>query len=289
MKATSSKEVAWRTQRRSGDVRLLEVAGRITERDRLICRLLFDHRVLTSAEVADVGFGTLRKAQQRLSVLYDLGVVERFRPQASAGSAPLHFILGAVGASVVAAERGVDLSALDWRREVSTALATSRHLGHLVGCNGFFTALIRSARHGGASSLEEWWSARRCAAAWGDAVRPDGYGVWADHGVRLPFCFEYDNGTETLARLEAKLGGYAKLARAVEHPTWVLFRFPTAGREAAARPVLTHLAVPVATAVIEPGQAADGPLWLAVGDRGPRRRLADLGHPDRALALVQNL
>ena len=289
MKATSSKDVAWRLQRRSGDVRLLEVAGRITERDRLISRLLFDHRVLTSAQVADVGFGTLRKAQQRLAALYDLGVVERFRPQASAGSAPLHFILGAVGAAVVAAERGVDFSDLDWRSEVPTALATSRHLSHLVGCNGFFSALIGSARHGGASSLEEWWSARRCAAAWGDAVRPDGYGVWADYGVRLPFCLEYDNGTETLARLEAKLGGYAKLARAVEHPTWVLFRFPTCGREAAARPVLAHLAVPVATAIVGPGQAADGPLWLAVGDRGPRRRLADLGPPDRALALVQKL
>jgi hypothetical protein len=289
MKATSSKDVAWRAQRRSRDVRMLEVAGRITERDRLICRLLFDHRVLTSAQVTDVGFGTLRKAQQRLSLLYDLSLVERFRPQASVGSAPLHFILGAVGASVVAAERGVDMSDLDWRSEVPTALATSRHLGHLVGCNGFFTALIRSARHGGAASLEEWWSARRCAAAWGDAVRPDGYAVWADHGARLPFCFEYDNGTETLARLEAKLGGYAKLARAVEHPTWVLFRFPSSGREAAARPVLTHLAVPVATAVIGPGQAADGPLWLAVGESGPRRRLADLGHPDQALALVQNL
>jgi hypothetical protein len=79
MKATSSSEVAWRTQRRSRDVRLLEVAGRITERDRL-------------------------------------------------------------------------------------------------------------------------------------------YGVWADKGVRLPFCFEYDNGTETLSRLETKLGGYAKLAQSVEHP-----------------------------------------------------------------------
>jgi hypothetical protein len=63
MKATSSKDVAWRLQRRSGDVRLLEVAGRITERVRTICWLLYEHRVLTSAQVVDVGFGTLRKAQ----------------------------------------------------------------------------------------------------------------------------------------------------------------------------------------------------------------------------------
>ena len=35
MKATLSSEVPWRTQRRSRGVRLLEVAGRITQRDRL--------------------------------------------------------------------------------------------------------------------------------------------------------------------------------------------------------------------------------------------------------------
>ena len=43
------------------------------------------------------------------------------------------------------------------------------------------------------------------------------YGVWFNNGIRLPFYFEYDNGTETLSRLEAKLGGCANLVRAVEH------------------------------------------------------------------------
>jgi hypothetical protein len=36
------------------------------------------------------------------------------------------------------------------------------------------------------------------------------YGVCVDNGARRPFCFEYDNGTETQALLEAKLGGYAE-------------------------------------------------------------------------------
>lgn len=155
---------------RAWERRLFELPSHITERDRMICHLLYDHRVLTTSQIADVGFDSPRRAQRRLSLLYDLHVVDRFqRPGA-------------------AQRRGV--------------------------------------------------------------VRPDGFAVWDHHGRRVPFFLEYDNGTETLGRLEAELSGYAKLARAVGHPTWVLFRFPSMGREAHARRVLSHPDVPVATAVL---------------------------------------
>lgn len=265
------------------DDRLYELAGRITERDRTICRLLLDHRVLTTGQVADIGFRSLRKAQERLSVLYSLEVVDRFRLRSWSGTGPYHHTLGAAGAAVIAAERGVTVADLGWHRQTATALANNRQLAHLVGCNGVLTGLLRVARSRPGCALDEWWSSRRCAGAWGDAVRPDAYAVWVEGGVRLPFCFEYDAGTETLSRLEAKLTGYAKLARAAGHPTWVLFRFPSPGRERAACRVLVHPEVPVATAVLPPGTAADGPRWLAAVDTGPRCRLVDLGHPSRAL------
>ena len=149
----------------------------------------------------------------------------------------------------------------------------------------FFTALIRGCPPGGASSLDQWWSAGRCAAAWGDAVRPDGYAVWVEDGARLPFCFEYDNGTETLGRLEAKLarlrqagpGRQTSDLGAVPVPD----TGPGGGRPAGAGP---------------PGRpGGHGGIEARTGGRraavaggrggGPRRRLADLGHPDRALAL----
>jgi hypothetical protein len=117
-------------------------------------------------------------------------------------------------------------------------------------------------------------------------VRPDAYAVWLEGGWRLPFLLEFDLASERLSRLEAKLPGYAKLAGAAKHPTWVLFSFPTNGREKAARRVLCHPAVPVATAVVPPGQSADAAVWLAVGEEGPRRRLADLGQPEHALGLA---
>ncbi len=265
------------------DDRLYELAARITERDRAICRLLFEHRVLTTFQIAEVGFNSLRKAQERLSLLYALEVVDRFRRRSWSGTGPFHFTLGRAGATVVAAERGIPISELGWQRATTTALATSGQLAHLVGCNGVFTSLIAAARNLPDASLDEWWSARRCAAAWGDAVRPDGYGVYVEGDVRLPFLLEYDTGSETLSRLEAKLLGYAALARAVEHPTWVCFCFLTPAREASARSVLIHPEVPVATAVVGLDAGPSGPVWLAIGDVAPRLRLIDLGHPGRAL------
>jgi hypothetical protein len=279
---SSQAGLGGRTRRGDREARLFDLAGRLTERDRTICRLLYEHRVLTTSEIADVGFASLRKAQERMALLHRLEVADRFRPRSWAGTGPYHHILGPAGAAVIAAERGVEVRDLAWRRDAATALAASQRLGHLVATNGFFTALIRTSRRHPGSELAEWWSERRCAAAWGQVVRPDGYGVWVEDDRRLPFLLEYDCGTERLARLQGKLPGYARLARAAKHPTWVLFCFTSPAREAAARKVLRHPVVPVATAVLPKGTSPDRPLWLAFSDTS-RRRLVDLGHPSRAL------
>ncbi|HYA44113.1 MAG TPA: replication-relaxation family protein, partial [Acidimicrobiales bacterium] len=217
------------------------------------------------------------------ALLHELRVLERVRPRHWRGSGPYHFALGPNGAAIVAANLGLEVRDLPWRRDAIAGLERSQRLAHLVGTNGFFTALVRSARHRAGCQLAEWWSEARCAAAWGEVVRPDGYGVWAEDGDRLPFLLEYDTGSEQLTRLGAKLPGYARLAKAAGHPTWVLFALGSVSREAGARRELAHPGVPVATAVLRPGGAPDGPVWLPVGDSGPRRRLIDLGHPSRAL------
>src|SRR5579875_855801 len=83
-----------RRARRDSEVRLLAVAGRLTERDRLICRLLDEHRVLTTAQIADVGFTGERRARMRLGELHALDLLDRFRPQAWGNPAPYHWVLG---------------------------------------------------------------------------------------------------------------------------------------------------------------------------------------------------
>ena len=277
------------TRRRQGpkekDDRLFELARHLTERDHELCRLLFEHRVFTADQVADLGFGTRRKAQQRLLTLHRLEVVDRFRPNSWSASSRFYYLLGPAGAAVVAAERGVEMAELGWRRDTAMALVSQSQLAHRVGCNGFFSALVRRARSSPEAELAEWWSARRCAGAWGELVRPDGYGVWQENTARLPFLVEYDAGEVRLGRLEAKLAGYAALARAAGHPTWVLCLFPNPRREAAARRLLTHPGVAIATAVVRPGEAADDARWQLLGGKGTRRRLIELGRPEDLLAV----
>jgi protein involved in plasmid replication-relaxation len=270
------------------DRRLLAVLGRLTDRDRLLCRLLDDHRVLTSAQVADVAFTGERRARMRLSELYAMDVLDRFRTRAGGNPGPFHWVLGPLGAALVAAEAGVDVSDLDWRRDLVHDLAASQRLGHLTGLNGFFTGLLRSARTELDCDLLEWWSERRCAREWGEVVRPDGYGVWSEEGLTLPFLFEFDNGTERLGRLSDKLGGYAKLAAAAGHRNWVLFSFGSSRREHEARAALSHSGVLVATCSRIPGIAPNAAIWRPVGNGDAPLRLIDLAGAERRVTRPTN-
>jgi hypothetical protein len=262
---------------RSAAARLAGLAARVTDRDRTLCRLLHDHRVLTTSQLVDLAFPTRNAAEHRLAILHQLGVVDRFRPRHTPGSAPYHYVLGPLGAALLAAEAEQDPAEFGYRRDRALALAHSQRLGHLLGVNGFFAALAREARHQqGDAALEGWWSEQRCAARWGRLVHPDGYGRWREHQSRVDFFLEYDRGSEPLGRLAAKLPGYLQLAQASEIATPLLWWLPTPAREAAARQALSGSSLPVATATPHPDHTPAGPLWLPLHTSGPRRRLAQL-------------
>jgi hypothetical protein len=276
--------VASAGRRRIDDHLLLEAASRVTVRDRYLCSLLLDHQVLTTGQLRQVCFPSERTAQLRLVQLHQLRVVDRFRPLTTTGSAPQHWVLDSLGAAIVAAERGVEVGDLSWRRDKTVALAASAQLPHLVGSNGFFCSLLAAARRRPDSELALWWSARRCAAAWGSIVRPDGYGVWTQAGRRSAFLFEHDTGSETLGRLAEKLDRYARLFAATGRSIPVLFSFPGPGRETQARRALRHPDVSVATAALAAGQSPADAVWLPINtnpDRETSGRLAliDLPRP----------
>jgi Replication-relaxation len=272
--------VASAARRRVDDRLVLEAAGRLTERDRYLCRLLLDHQVLTTEQIRSIGFVSQRRTRFRLAQLHQLRVVDRFRPLAKIGSAQHHWTLDTLGVLVLAAERGVEPSELPWRRDKTAALATSAQLAHLVGTNGFFCSLAATARYQPGSELILWWSARRCAGAWGSFVRPDGYGVWSEGDRRVAFLLEHDNGSETTRRLADKLERYAYLFAATGQVVPVLFSFPGPGREAEARRVLRHPVIPIATASLSPGQSPADAVWLPTAadssNQAARVRLIEL-------------
>ncbi|MGH9092685.1 MAG: replication-relaxation family protein [Acidimicrobiales bacterium] len=255
---------------------LATVARRLTPRDRLVCRTLFDHKVLTTEQVTDLCFDNLTTARHRLTALYELRVLDRFRPFRPVGSDPYHYLLDSLGVEVVAAERGVEVPRPGLHHSRALALADSQRLAHLLGINGLFCSLARWARGVEDAELAEWWSERRCKSEWGEVVRPDGFGTLRQRTRVVEFFVEVDRGTETLARLADKLGGYAELTRATGWAPLVCFWFPGPGREAEARRVLAHPDVPVATGTAGFGDGPGGAVWLPVGQTGPRRHLIDL-------------
>lgn len=107
---------------------------------------LYEHKVLTTSQLTDLHFDSQRATERRLLKLYQHGVIQRFRPVSEMGSYPFHFLLGDLGAQVVAAELAVELKdlklALKLAKDPLVRIAYSPRLGHLVALNTFFTRLI---------------------------------------------------------------------------------------------------------------------------------------------------
>jgi Replication-relaxation len=268
------------------------LAPRLQPRDRWLARMLFEHKVFTSHQIAQLAWPSVRAANLRLLQLYRWRVIDRFQPFVTLGSAPMHYVLDIAGATTLAHEDGLDLKDLDYRHDREIGRAYSLRLAHTTGTNGIFTALIARARHANISGhLTAWWSETRCARHFGDVVRPDAYGRWHEADRELEFFLEFDFGTENLPTLASKLIGYERLATTTSIVTPVLVWLPTTRRETGARRALAtalcaldrpHL-VPLATTssdLLDPTRALDptAARWLPIGaPRDPGRlRLIDL-------------
>jgi hypothetical protein len=266
---------------------LARLAPRLTQRDRWLARMLYEHKVLTSHQIAALAWPTVRAANLRLLQLYRWRVIDRFQPYLTYGSAPMHYVLDTAGAAVLAHEDGLDLRDLRYTHDRALGIAHSLRLAHTVGTNGFFTQLIAHARQNSRdTALTTWWSEARCARHYGDIVRPDAYGRWQENGITTEWFLEYDLATERPDRVAAKLPGYAKLASTTGITTPLLIHLPTARREAAVRHALApaHAALdrpvglPVATTSAEhtTGDPA-GPCWQLLDRALPQRlRLGEL-------------
>ena len=276
---------------------LLQAPAHLTERDRWLVRLVGEHRVLTTGQLAALGFGNITTARHRLAVLVHLGLLRRFRPHPPTGSAPWHYVLGPVGAALLGVEdRDEHKWAPQARADRQRGLERSPRLSHMTGRNQFFAALAAHARqHGG--QLRAWRNETQAAAhavgdllvggIWDRLPRPDGAGTWVEDAREVSFLLEYDLGTEHLSVLAGKLDGYALLAsvlaEAGQAAPLLLFCFGSPRREQGARRALAacrdSAAVRIATTAIDPYVTSPaGPVWLPLsGHTGRQVRLIDLG------------
>jgi hypothetical protein len=256
--------------------------SRITPRDRYLLELLHQHGTLTTDQLTACAFGTVGRARNRLNLLRDRGVLDRFRHYHRPGSQSWRWVLAPLGAAIVAASQGEALPRPAAVRDATARLATSPRLDHLLVVNGFFVALAAYARDHDGAELVRWWNEARCREACANLVRPDGHGLWRARGSRVPFWLEVDLGSEQVWRVAGKLAGYAHLGDRRTYP--VLFWLPTTQREANLHAHLAHHGVPggvtIATATMDTTDP-DGPagrVWRTPDHPG-RVWLADLPAP----------
>lgn len=265
---------------------LATLGSRLTDRDRQVALDCYDHRVLTTEQLMRLHFGGLRTTTLRLGTLYQLRVLDRFRPprrRPGTGTNPYHWILDEAGAHVVAAQRDMERRRLRWQHSDAVNIAQSSKLRHHVEINEFFSLLSVEAllQHGG---LHEWYGERVTSTLFKGVV-PDGYGV-----VKLPhrppahLLFELDRGTEPAHRLHEKAVLYAKqLPQSAlhEHDAFVLLAVPTATRAELAREAVADTGAPITVAEWSMS-STNSPLAIVTepADQTAGRRLAEaMGRP----------
>ena len=252
---------------RVGAAAIAALASRLTERDQRVALACYEHRVLTTEQLCRLEFSAPRRARRRLALLYELRVLDRFRPklQPGQGTAQHRWILDEAGAHVVAAQLGVERAELRWRHQRELAMLRSPKLSHQLEVNELFSRLAQEARAAG-GSLHDWWGERRCLAALEGKVAPDGYGKLLLPGRRpVSFLLEHDRGTEDHYRLRQKARRYDKaLPRsplADEQPL-LLVTVPSEKRRANAAAALAGSSLPIHVCVWTPGQS---PLEMLCG------------------------
>jgi predicted transcriptional regulator len=247
---------------------------RLTRRDFEILIELYEHRVLTTPQIYELHFDTVTRASKRMLQLYRLGLVERFRPHTSTGSAPWHYTLDEPGARLVAARQEIDFKDFTFKKARIFDVVGSPRLRHRVECNGFFARLARACRQRGWRL--EWIGERRATRRWDSVISPDGIGRIVAGDREISFFLEYDRGTENHDQLENKTYRYRIVGRTARSEDALLFVFPSGARERYARSALLGTSVPVATAVRSDALRHPlGTLWLPLQD-DRRRMILDL-------------
>jgi hypothetical protein len=162
----------------------------LTLRDIGIITAVCDYRALTTAQIEEIFFTPTTRSQcsLRLKLLFQHGYLQRTEQQL-AGKHPLIHWLDKRGQEVVAAQRGVDPSEVDWTPKPQAL--RDLFLDHLLATNTVRLSIARAAtKHG--FILEEWRDDKTLkrdhahdkvtiVGAQGGtqlvAVVPDGYGV----------------------------------------------------------------------------------------------------------------
>lgn len=211
---------------------LVRLAPRVTPRDREILGGLYDHHVMTTGHIHRLFFPqtSARRVRRRLLELHNYRLLDRFKPFPGRHIAD-HWVLAPLGAALVAEHRGMEPGELGFRQDRVLAWAHSGRLNHMLGLVECLALTTEAAHTLPATRLVRWRNERECARRWGRHIRPDAYMRWHQGKTQLDAFWEYDTGSESLTKVQRKMGGYARLARESRLPSIVLFAVHSDQRE----------------------------------------------------------
>lgn len=269
------------TRSRTFDISIL---NHLTRRDTDICLDIYEHRFLTTIQIFQIHFGSYARARTRTHQLYELGVLDRFRPPQRPGSLPWHYVLGPLGGEVVSGLLDQDVAPTYLERNRPYRLAKSPRLTHMREINDFFCRLVFAGRQQKSDlRVERWWGERRSASHCRSVVRPDATGRVVGDDWSVDFFLEMDRGTEWARHLRNKVIDYEEASVSRHLPRVILFCFPNERREGFARPSLESAKLTIATGLLQ--GHLDDPLernWLPVRN-GRRLSLSELKPPEASL------
>ena len=271
----------------------------LTARDISILAALRQYRYLALDQLHRLFFDSLRRTQARGQWLRQQHLIYRW---AASDICTLHRLPSVLavsqrGAGVLAACLGEPS-----RPHVERARHARDHCFHLVHdleANGFFVDLAAACRPLPDIGLYHWVGEEECRRLYRirrSDLAPDGWGRLLAPAGDVLFLLEWDRGTESPARIAAKVSGYlthfaGKDRADLNH---VLFVAPGPAREGSIRETVDRLlpgGVATCTFWVTHTEllATAGPtgaIWLAVAGGAARIRIMDLPPHPRSQRLV---
>jgi hypothetical protein len=168
----------------SGDYRY-RLLPRLTERDVEIVRAVWRLSVFTSDQLCEMFFDTRKRGLVRLRQLWELGVLDRFRPYREGwGSAPYHYVLGREGAAMAAAWTGddVDKAVRRYRGAFGVALGRPAVLARSVAVSGFYARLVATSRANPRCRVLDWQRPEEVEAWTHKSLSEPWFGEWQQEG-----------------------------------------------------------------------------------------------------------
>ena len=200
--------------------------GHLPVRDRAVIRILNRAGAATAAQLTTLAYGNRRVAQERLSLLWHLGFLERAPVPTAHGGPALAYRLSAACLGRLGYGRD------PWRGP--------GYLAHTLDGVEAVCALVRSGTREPEPPVQLWLPESIVADLAPVGTAPDAIVVLATESGSGVVCLEIDEATQHVAPIRDKLAGYR---RVVAGPTamHVLFVVPSAARRTWLRRVAAQL------------------------------------------------